>query len=135
MYMQLHVHVSAIAYTCTCNKCDLSSRVAFKFEFSSSAAKNGWRSTANSKLFAIFVTDLPHQNSFLMKKILTCLLATLGFTAACAQQDYEVDEFQTKGGKTVKMHALMHASIRIEFDGKEIEIDPGRQTSRISLQN
>ena len=59
-----------------------------------------------------------------MKKILTCLLATLGFTAACAQQDYEVDEFQTKGGKTVSMHALMHASIRIEFDGKEIEIDP-----------
>ena len=122
--MQLHVHVSAIAYTCTCNECDLSSRVAFKFEYSSSAAKNGWRSTANSKLFAIFVTDLPHQNSFLMKKILTCLLATLGFTAACAQQNYEVDEFQTKGGKTVRMHALMHASIRIEFDGKEIEIDP-----------
>ncbi|MBO7119124.1 MAG: MBL fold metallo-hydrolase [Bacteroidaceae bacterium] len=59
-----------------------------------------------------------------MKKILTCLLATLGLTTACAQQNYEVDEFQTKGGKTVKFHALMHASIRIEFDGKEIEIDP-----------
>ena len=37
---------------------------------------------------------------------------------------YEVDVFQTKSGKTIKFHALMHASIRIEYDGKEIEIDP-----------
>lgn len=37
---------------------------------------------------------------------------------------YEVDVFKTKSGKTVKFHALVHASIRIEFDGKEIEIDP-----------
>ena len=37
---------------------------------------------------------------------------------------YEVDAFPTKSGKTVKFHALMHASIRIEYDGKEMEIDP-----------
>ena len=37
---------------------------------------------------------------------------------------YEVDVFQTKSGKPVKFHALMHSCIRIEFDGKEIEIDP-----------
>lgn len=37
---------------------------------------------------------------------------------------YEVDAFQTKSGKTVKIHALMHASIRIEYGDKEIEIDP-----------
>ena len=37
---------------------------------------------------------------------------------------YEVDLFKTKSGKTVKFHALVHASIRIEYDGKEIEIDP-----------
>lgn len=37
---------------------------------------------------------------------------------------YEVDVFQTKSGKTIKFHALMHASIRMEYDGKEIEIDP-----------
>ena len=37
---------------------------------------------------------------------------------------HETDEFKTKSGKTVKFHALMHSSIRIEFDGKEIEIDP-----------
>ena len=37
---------------------------------------------------------------------------------------YEVDVFKTKSGKTVKFHALMHGSIRMEYDGKEIEIDP-----------
>jgi L-ascorbate metabolism protein UlaG (beta-lactamase superfamily) len=45
--------------------------------------------------------------------------------AACSQPDsYEVDSFTTKSGKTVKFHALVHASIRIEYDGKEIMIDP-----------
>ncbi len=38
--------------------------------------------------------------------------------------NYEVDVFKTKSGKVVKFHALMHSSIRIEYDGKEIEIDP-----------
>ena len=37
---------------------------------------------------------------------------------------YEVDVFKTGSGKAVKFHALAHASIRIEYDGKEIEIDP-----------
>ena len=37
---------------------------------------------------------------------------------------YEVDVFKTKSGKTVKFHALVHASIRLEYDGREIEIDP-----------
>ena len=37
---------------------------------------------------------------------------------------YEVDVFKTKSGKTVRVHALVHASIRIDFDGKEIMIDP-----------
>ena len=37
---------------------------------------------------------------------------------------YEVDTFSTPSGKTVKIHALVHSSIRIEYDGKEIEIDP-----------
>ena len=79
-----------------------------------------------------------------MKKIITSLLALLGL-AACGQQGYknadvndyaaqtadppkdetyEVDSFTTKNGKAVKFHALVHSSIRIEYDGKEIEIDP-----------
>ena len=43
---------------------------------------------------------------------------------AVTTETYEVDVFKTKSGKTVKFHALMHSCIRIEFDGKEIEIDP-----------
>ena len=37
---------------------------------------------------------------------------------------YEVDVFKTPGGKTIKFYALMHACIRMVYDGKEIEIDP-----------
>ena len=40
------------------------------------------------------------------------------------QTNYEVDVFKTKTGKTLKFHALMHGSIRIEYNQKEIEIDP-----------
>ena len=36
----------------------------------------------------------------------------------------EIDSFTTKSGKTVKFHALVHSSIRIEYDGKEIMVDP-----------
>lgn len=43
---------------------------------------------------------------------------------AVTTDTYEVDVFKTKSGKTIKFHALMHACIRIEYDGKEIEIDP-----------
>lgn len=37
---------------------------------------------------------------------------------------YEIDVFKTKSGKTVKFHALVHASIRIDYDGREILVDP-----------
>lgn len=39
-------------------------------------------------------------------------------------ENYEVDVFTTKSGKPLKFHALMHACIRIQFDGKEIQVDP-----------
>ena len=38
--------------------------------------------------------------------------------------NYEVDVFKTKNGKTLKCYALMHSCIRMVYDGKEIEIDP-----------
>jgi len=39
----------------------------------------------------------------------------------------EVDVFTTKSGLSVKFYALLHASIRIVFDGKEIEVDPVKE--------
>ena len=59
-----------------------------------------------------------------MKNILTCLFAALGLTTACGQVNYETDVFKTISGKEVTFHALTHASIRIQYDGKEIQIDP-----------
>ena len=56
--------------------------------------------------------------------LLTCLLTIIGLTTACGQVNYETDVFKTKSGKAVTFHALTHASIRIQYDGKEIEIDP-----------
>ena len=37
---------------------------------------------------------------------------------------HERDVFLTKSGKSVEFYALMHASIRIVYDGKEIYVDP-----------
>ena len=44
--------------------------------------------------------------------------------SCCVKQHYEVDTFTTPSGKTVKFHALMHASICLEYDGKTIYVDP-----------
>ena len=38
--------------------------------------------------------------------------------------DGTIDTYTTPGGKTVEIQPLIHASIRIAYDGKEIEIDP-----------
>ena len=37
---------------------------------------------------------------------------------------YELDTFTTPAGKPLQIYALVHASIRISYDGMEIEIDP-----------
>jgi rhodanese-related sulfurtransferase len=36
---------------------------------------------------------------------------------AVTTDSYEVDEFTTKSGKIIRFHALVHASIRVEYDG------------------
>ena len=62
-----------------------------------------------------------------MKTSITIILATMVLATACGQQShdgFETDSFTTKSGKTVKIHALVHSSIRIEYGGKEIQVDP-----------
>ena len=51
-----------------------------------------------------------------MKQLMTCLLALMWLTA-CGQNSEEIDMFKTKSGKEVRFHALVHASIRIDYDG------------------
>ena len=52
------------------------------------------------------------------------ILAWQNNSMPITNDSYATDVFATKSGKMVRMHALMHASIRLEYDGKEIEIDP-----------
>ena len=72
-----------------------------------------------------------------MKKLITLALAALSLTA-CAKQPkemYGTDEFQTQSGKTVRFHALVHSSIRIEFDGKEIEVESLPNSSILTFES
>jgi len=75
-----------------------------------------------------------------MKKLIACLLAASGFLCTnlkggtvkkeeagmpVTADTYEVDVFRTKSGKTVRFHALMHASIRSipsQLQGNGIEV-------------
>lgn len=61
-----------------------------------------------------------------MKQFFACLLLMLGLSVSAQESHdtYEVDVFTTPGGRTVKFHALVHASIRIEYDGWQIYVDP-----------
>ena len=63
-----------------------------------------------------------------MKRIISSFLVLLGLASACCQQGfnnaYEVDSFTTPNGKTVKIHALVHSSMLIEYDGWNIYVDP-----------
>ena len=44
-------------------------------------------------------------------------------TGTCAA-DYQTDTFRTNGGKEVVITAIKHASLRIQYDGLEIQVDP-----------
>jgi len=57
-----------------------------------------------------------------MKKIFTTLLVMLVVTAASAQR--KTDTFTTPTGKNVTITCIKHASLEINFDGTEIQIDP-----------
>lgn len=65
-----------------------------------------------------------------MNKAIAFIFAMLGvFSSACSQapQQFEVDNFKTKSGKEVNIYALVHSSIRIQYDDMELYIDPVRQ--------
>ena len=56
------------------------------------------------------------------KSIFTILLGCL--TAASCNAAQKVDEFTTKSGKKVTITCIKHASLEINYDGTEIQIDP-----------
>ena len=58
-----------------------------------------------------------------MKKLIIGAL-TMASTIAATAAEYQTDTFKTKGGKEVVITAIKHASLRIQYDGLEIQIDP-----------
>ncbi len=51
-------------------------------------------------------------------------MATTIAAANAAIADFETDTFKTKSGKPVTITAIKHASLRIQYDGIEIQVDP-----------
>ncbi len=58
-----------------------------------------------------------------MKKTILMIMACLTI-AAGSQGARKSDIFTTKSGKEVKMTCIKHASIQIEYDGLQIQVDP-----------
>lgn len=60
----------------------------------------------------------------LLSTLLLTLTTIMFATCNVNKTDSQVDTFKTKNGKEITFHAIKHGSIRITYDGKEIEIDP-----------
>ena len=58
-----------------------------------------------------------------MKKLIIGALA-MASTIAAAAAEYQTDTFKTRGGKEVVITAIKHASLRIQYNGLEIQVDP-----------
>ena len=54
----------------------------------------------------------------------TIIAASVLMTTGCVAGNYQTDTFKTKGGKEVVITAIKHASLRIQYDGLEIQVDP-----------
>ena len=52
----------------------------------------------------------------------TAMIATLSASGIAAE--FQTDTFKTKGGKEVVITAIKHASLRMQYDGLEIQVDP-----------
>ncbi len=53
-------------------------------------------------------------------------------TIAATAAEYQTDTFKTKGGKAVVITAIKHASLRIQYDGCEIQVDPVAEFSLVT---
>ena len=59
--------------------------------------------------------------------IIGTLAATAAFATTGCAMDFQTDTFKTKEGKAVTITAIKHASLRIQYDGLEIQVDPVAQ--------
>ena len=59
-----------------------------------------------------------------MTTIITVLAMTTTLAAESFAAEFQTDTFKTKGGKEVVITAIKHASLRMQYDGLEIQVDP-----------
>ena len=59
--------------------------------------------------------------------IIGTLAATAAFATTGCAMDFQTDTFKTTEGKAVTITAIKHASLRIQYDGLEIQVDPVAQ--------
>ena len=55
---------------------------------------------------------------------LNAVFAATAAVATGSALDFQTDTFKTKEGKAVTITAIKHASLRIQYDGLEIQVDP-----------
>ena len=55
---------------------------------------------------------------------LNAVFAATAVVATGSALDFQTDTFKTQEGKTVTITAIKHASLRIQYDGLEIQVDP-----------
>ena len=63
------------------------------------------------------------EKTIIMKKSILNMMAALAIAASCTAAQ-KTDVFTTKSGKEVKITCIKHASMQIQYDGLEIEVDP-----------
>ena len=56
--------------------------------------------------------------------ILTAIAMTTSIAVNSVAAEFQTDAFKTKGGKAIVITAIKHASLRIQYDGLEIQVDP-----------
>lgn len=61
---------------------------------------------------------------YILSVCITLFIAATTLSACGQKNKHSDDTFQTTSGKKVKFTPIKHASIRITFNGKEIEVDP-----------
>ena len=59
----------------------------------------------------------------MIKKTILNMMAALAIASGCTAAQ-KTDVFTTKNGKEVKITCIKHASLQIQYDGLEIEVDP-----------
>lgn len=59
-----------------------------------------------------------------MKQTLTALLLLLLTATTATAQQRRTDTFQTRSGRTVTITCIKHASVEINYNGTEIQVDP-----------